>query len=242
MLNSEKFYNEITSGYQVKLNERGYYLAEIENQVIDYQKILSAKSWLDIGCGEGYRTLKLLGHFKDLRKITAIDNSQEMLNVFKKRMMVVNEEKRIQILKKDFTMTSEVLGKYDLITTLWNVFGHLESDNDKEMWLRNVTSNLSETGLFLMDINNKYNLEYGVSNVLRNIYLDLFSTADNRFTLKIGKASTNVHLHNPFELDKLIENSGLEILDKKFFSYRTGKKSIVKFFYGQLLYVCRKKF
>ena len=101
--------------------------------------------------------------------------------------------------------------------------------------MKNIKKMLVEDGMFFMDFNNRYNLEYGLFQVIKNIVLDIIGRKRSAFILNINDVRTGVYIHSPFELDNLITSAGLCIKERIFVSYKTGRRSRLPIFYGQVL-------
>lgn len=231
---SLSFYNELSVVYDEVALKRYSYIEGVNQILVDFVRTTNNNStkWLDVACGNGSRTLYLMRAFGSLDSVVAIDNSINMVNSFRSRL---REDMPVEVLCSDFTKPQNLPSKFALITTLWNVFGHLNNPQEKLVWLKNIKNHLAEDGSFFMDFNNRYNLEYGVWAVVRNILSDWFRLNTALFPLNISGIQTGVYVHSPGELDNLIQKAGLKIQKRIFIGYRSGKIAKIPWFYGQVL-------
>ena len=136
--------------------------------------------------------------------------------------------------------------KFGIVTCLWNVLGHVPSDELRLNSLKNMSKFLSDDGHIFLDVNNRYNVKhYGILNVLRNIFKDVFyyKSPNGDFELKVmtksGILQTTVHIFTPREIESLIRQSGLKVVKREIIDYKTGKKSR-SILGGQLVYKLSK--
>lgn len=233
---SEKFYTLFASSYRdYSFNKKGYLSAV--NKFIQ-EETLSPKSMIDVGSGDGKRG-RDIGDILGIEKITLIDNSDGMIALAK-------NIHGADIIFTDISNSRfQTEKKYDLVTLLWNVLGHIPSDS-RAIALANLVKLVNNGKSIFIDVNNRYNIShYGIKAVLRNILKDIFlpnkSTGD--FTLKVltskGEIETIVHIFNPFEIERLIKSAGLKIEKRKIINYRNGK-ACRTIFGGQLVYKLSK--
>ncbi|HEY1686273.1 MAG TPA: class I SAM-dependent methyltransferase [Tepidisphaeraceae bacterium] len=105
-----------------------------------------ATALLDIGCGAGNYTLRLMQHLK-LRQVTLIDLSQPMLEKAKQRINAVDPAIEVRILQADLRQVDLGEETYDLAVAA-AVLHHLRTD---EEWLdvfENIHASLKVRGTF----------------------------------------------------------------------------------------------
>jgi len=234
---SEKFYTLFASSYcDYSLNKIVYISAV--NKFIQ-EEALSLKSMVDVGSGDGKRG-RLIGDILGIEKITLIDNSEGMI------ALANNIEKADVVFEDISSLRFENKNKYDLVSLLWNVLGHISSEG-RIITLMNLAKLVNDGKSIFIDVNNRYNIShYGFPAVVKNILKDIFlsNKTNGDFNLKVitvnGEIETTVHIFNPFEIEKLIKLAGLKIEKRKIINYRSGKicKTI---FGGQLVYKLSKK-
>lgn len=239
-LSSPKLYDELSPYYRSYSKKKKKYFNSIDNLIIENinKKNISI---LDIGTGDGVRANKLCQKLK-ATKLTLIDNSKKMFNLSKK---IKNAELYLYDISSKNKFPSHQ--KFDLITSLWNVFGHIPNYNKRLQALRNIKKLLKKDGVSVIDITNRYNLSYyGFEIVAQNIQKDIESPS-----IKNGDAITNIeiskkiklpyfcHFHNPFEFEEMIKKVSLKIQKRYFIDYKTGK-IVDNFLKGQALYFLTK--
>lgn len=200
----------------------------------------NAEHLLDIGCGNGKRGYEIFRN-SYCKNLTMIDNSPEMIKLAYKY-----KSENIRVTKTNITefRTKE---RYDIILSLWNVLGHIPTNKKRLRALHAMKKLLKPQGVIFIDVSNRYNINhYGLLNVIKNIGNDLLKPdiENGDFSYKITiNASTilnsTCHFFTPFEMKKIITNTGLKINNLYFIDYKTGRKNFT-FFEGQLLYVLSK--
>lgn len=234
MKKSNEYYNDIANSYRQISEQRKSFLDAIDEYIIDYatNKLNNIK-YLDIGAGDGYRSLKIARGIKSKRTVL-LDNSDQILAKIESKdnvELVINS-----ILDFDSSI------KFDLITCLWNVLGHVGEFEDRKNVFRKLDTLLSDDGVFIFDVNNRYNIaHYGMKNVMNNIITEQNNPEKaGWFTLNQDGHKTQVYVHNPFEIDKYLEDTQLTVEKVEYIDYSTGEKKET-FFEGQLLYYIKKK-
>lgn len=105
---------------------------------------------LDIGCGSGMSTLALKNKYPNAKKIVGIDLSKEMLAEAKK------QDADILWIEKNCSESLEEFGKFDIVFS--NAFLQWLSPEEQESFLNNSVKNVSEKGVFAIQIPNYDNL------------------------------------------------------------------------------------
>lgn len=237
---SVKLYNSFAKYYRHYSEKRTEYINGIDEIIVQSTK-KSNPSMLDIGAGDGVRGYRLSKKL-NAKTIEFWDNSPEMIN--KCVELGAGVVRKIDICADCIDKKY----KYDVIVSLWNVFGHIVNSKDRLTALVNIKNMLAPEGFFYMDVSNRYNLEnYGWRIFLKNILIDILmptnSNGNIRNKIDVGskKLLSINHVHNSFEIEKLIRAAGLVLQKKWYVDYKTGQ--IKKFFWqGQiLLQICLRK-
>lgn len=230
MINSKEIYNKAAENYSDISAKRNNYNNRINEIIIENAG--SPKSYLDVGCGDGERSLLI---FKNVGAKTAvfIDDSEEMINK-NKTSDIVNVIKSSVL---DFNSDR----RFDLITCLWNVLGHIEKFEDREKALFIMKNHLTEKGKIILDVNNRYNVKnYGFVNILKNYWKDLLKKDSGWFEFNYENYKSKVYIHNLKEIKELVINSGLIIEKMLFVNYKTGE--LMKNSYaGQIVAILKRK-
>lgn len=237
ILNSEKFYNDFSKEYENYSMERNNYLSSVNEIIKSY--VDNPDNMLDIGCGTGDRAI-LLSSILNIKKVILVDQSKSMLDLATKKSGFLG-------VKADIGHDIYLPNRYfKLITCLWNVLGHIGSE-ERCLYAFNLLKNKidKESGVLIIDINNRYNiLQYGFINVIKNIVRDFFhynfKNGDFLFSVSVNNQplKTFVHLFTPFEMRKLIKKSGLKIEHEIYVNYKNGKK-VSSWLFGQMVYVIK---
>lgn len=227
---SVDLYNCVADSYQAYSELRRGYLSSVDDIVC--KTAGRRKRYMDVGAGDGRRSINIARRV-DAEEILLLDNSDKML---------AKAPKNGTIRKKIASITNYCdTRKFDLITCLWNVFGHIEGDKYRYNALVNICSMLEDDGLAVIDVNNRYNVShYGFKALLKNVWNDL-THAPRRgiFPLDLNGCLSEVYIHNPFELDRSTEKCGLRVRKKYYLNYKDG--SIVKtYLSGQIVYIFEK--
>lgn len=231
IINNDDYYDLISEKYPKIYSSRSNYLKKVDDIIL--KKIKNINSMLDIGSGDGQRT-KILSESLGIESenVNCVESSHEMYlktkihfkNVFNENIVNFN-------LKKSF----------DLVTCLWNVFGHIEDEKNRISVLKKVENFLNPGGYFVLDINNRYNINsYGIKSVIRNIFYDIIKKKDRGiYYLKNNEKQHKVYIHNPIEFKKYLKQTNLKLIDELYIEYNTGQiKNTL--FEGQCLYILRK--
>ena len=136
--------------------------------------------------------------------------------------------------------------RFDVITCLWNVLGHIRRVEDRERSMRGMADCLMPGGKCFLDVNHRYNSRsYGViasaARFIRDSAFYKESNADVIATWDLGgnSISTHGHVFTDREIRHLALAAGLHIEDRIVVDYDSGK--IRRFaFEGNLLYVFRR--
>ena len=234
MTDSKKIYSKMAANYGDVSKKKSSYIESVDKLIIHHAPNI-INYYLDAGGGDGARTLKISKNI-GANYTVLIDNSEEMIRLAKK-------QKLDEVHCKEIASYSSIK-KFDLITSLWNVFGHIETKKERIDSLVNLCSHLSENGLLMVDVNNRYNIDYGYKNVFKNILLDLSPVkSDNHgwFSFKFKDKKFPVYLHSPLEIMSILHKAGLVVCAKYGVNYYNGEISDNYFFKGQMFFVAKRK-
>lgn len=136
----------------------------------------NAKNLLDIGCGAGNYTLKMLTKIPDL-KCTLIDLSQPMLNRAFERVSAQTDQ-RVEIVQGDIRGINLKENHYDIILA-GAVLHHLRDDNDWETTFKKLYSVL-RTGGCLMISDLVTQETDSINNYVRERYGDYLESVNGK--------------------------------------------------------------
>ncbi len=105
---------------------------------------------LEVGCGTGRMTLKLL----DFKSVTAIDASSEMLSVLETKIRKL--ENKPFLLQTDF-LELEFTKKFDIVIMCLDVFNYFSRDEVQKVFEK-AQLLLNDGGVFAFDFSSEYKL------------------------------------------------------------------------------------
>lgn len=229
-----KAYDAIAGVYEDYSKTRLAYLSSIESLVVDMLK--PSYRLLDIGSGDG-RRLEIITSRAGIKDFVAVEPSEGMAKICKE--LIGKPVYRVFANQID----SLDLGVFDIITALWNVFGHMPDEKIRIEALQKMKSKLSSDGFIILDVNNRHNASaYGYFSVLNRKIVDTFffdeKRGDAKYDWKIDGEifKSSGHLFTPEEIEMLFKKAGLKVIRRYAVDYKTGKISKIKF-RGQLLYI-----
>lgn len=232
---SQITYDQVAPFYRRISLERKNYLSGIDKVITPY--FLGSKTLIDLGSGDGVRISQLAKKIK-VNNVTLVDNSDEMVKLSKKIP-------RVEVVKNSIVSYSPEK-KFDAVTCLWNVLGHVDHVDDIKKTILNIDTNiLKKGGMLILDVNNRYNVSaYGLKQVIINIMTDLFSLNKNRYAefyknIDGRRVKMRVHFFNPYEIENYLKDTTLKIVKKFYINYDTGRMES-NFWRGQILYIIKK--
>ena len=256
-------YSRLAPHYADLSHLRAPYLRSIE-KIIASRVPPNSKSLLDIGAGDGTRALRIAKECR-IHDIALIEPSLEM----SARVTEMAETPNLKI--KTWNIRAEELGakisscstlrsdgsvpgtdengelqRFDVITCLWNVLGHVRTVEDRQSAVRGMADLLLPQGKCFLDVNYRYNLRsYGIiASTARFIRDSAFYNETNadviaKWDLGGSSISTHGHVFTGREVRQLVSGAGLIVEDRIVVDYDSGK--IRHFaFQGNLLYVIRR--
>jgi SAM-dependent methyltransferase len=230
---AEDMYDALAPHYRKYSENRGEYLQAIDDIIIS-RIPEHASSLLDVGAGDGYRAVKI-AQACGIDTIVLAEPSTSMVE--KCRMLPVTD-----VWQVGAEHLSEREERFDVILCLWNVLGHIQGHAMRIEALENMKRLLSENGLLLFDVNNRYNARaYGwLPTIQRMLYDSLHSSEQNgdvSFEWHIGEKAIPAmgHFFTPKEAETLVQAAGLVARRRYVVEYATGtiRPSVYE---GQLLY------
>jgi len=224
--NNNNYYDNISEEFKELSKNKINYLT-----TINYLAKNNIKDGLllDIGSGNGQRLKKIIED-KDV-VVNIVESSSRMvkeaLKIFDKSLIYNCSFENFNIKKK-----------YTTVLALWNVLGHVD---DRVEFLRRVALFLEDNGVFIFDVNNRYNIkQYGLRYFLINILKDILNISNSGyFNIEFGGVKTSVYIYNEAELLRDLRLSGLKVIDIKYIDYNSGAIIKTKFM-GQIFMVVAK--
>lgn len=233
---SIKFYNQYAPFYKEYSNIRRKYHNSIDNLIV--QHVNNKHSMIDIGSADGVRATRLAQKLK-INELYFVDNNPVMHKLYLSRF---KESYLVDISKERFVIDK----KFDLLTSLGNVFGHMEDKESLITSLSNIKKLVNDNGDIFLDVHNRYNYKnYGILNVVKNIIKDLirYRWENGNFNIKVkyenSEIKGEVHIFNPIEFILILRKVGIRISKIFFVDYNTGLISKNPF-KGQMFLILHK--
>lgn len=144
MENLEHFYDQLSGSYSELISKCvPRYLEMLDNMFLYLEEDFSPKRILDLGCGTGNLTQKILQHFPEA-EIDALDLSEDILAESRKRFAKVPN---IRYIQADFKTMHLPPGSYDLVMS--SIAIHHIEDPFKIKPYKEVYQALCSNGLFI---------------------------------------------------------------------------------------------
>ncbi|MBI1861055.1 MAG: class I SAM-dependent methyltransferase [Deltaproteobacteria bacterium] len=227
-------YDSLAPKYAEYSSQRLPYLDAVDDVVIQHLK--PHNRLLDLGAGDGRRLEKIMQR-SGVSDAVAIEPSPVMARLCRMKAGVPVHE----IFAQDIEPAQ--IGRFDVVTALWNVFGHIPDSPARLEALKKISAALKPGGLLILDVNNRHNATaYGIVKVLLRTVVDTVwfkeSRGDATYTWNQGDKiiRSKGHLFTPSETEKLFSQARLKILKRFSLNYVTGEVSHSRF-RGQLLYI-----
>lgn len=233
MIFAATFYDELAPHYSELSKARRVYLEAVENMIVERAKSSKRSSLLDVGAGDGRRSLRIVDRLR-IHQATLVEPSREMFKLIPK-------DERLSAF--NLTLESVDFGdsQFDVVTSLWNVLGHVPEPSRVD-FLRRLGALCSSSGVIFLDVNNRHNRKaYGSLRVLFRRVLDYILPNTARGDAKVTwdfdgrQVQGTGHLFTPQEMRNLIEAAGLQIVAVSTVDYCSGVSSST-LFEGQLFY------
>lgn len=224
------YYSHFTKG-------RSAYLRSVEEK-ITAQVPAGAKSLLDIGAGDGSRAARIASA-AGIPRVVLLEPSGKMSGETPAGFEVWR-------MRAEDLDSSAIAERFDVITCLWNVLGHIQGFGARVQALSAVAQLLSPPGLFFVDVIHRYNVRsYGAMMTAGRWLRDRASPSDSngdvraRWQTAAGEISTYGHVFTDREMRRLAVAAGLQQVDRIVIDYENGDVHRAGWM-GNLLYVFRR--
>jgi SAM-dependent methyltransferase len=222
LLGSRDFYDAIGDTYTRETEARRPYLDAIDAIVVDRAIAAGARTLLDVGCGDGSRLSRIVDR-TGIRAV-GIDSSPRMVAAARAAGL---EAHVVDIADPGPAWPMEGR-RFDLVTALWNVVGHVGGPADRRRALVTMRGSLHDGGQLILDVNNRYNAAaYGWRAAVRNRVTDMLRRGPKgdfvmRRTVDGRDVETVTHIFSPAEIEALIGEAGLTLTETRFIDYADG--------------------
>jgi SAM-dependent methyltransferase len=226
-------YSALASHYAAISARRRTYLEAVEDFVIRSTP-RGVASLLDVGAGDGVRARRI-GAACDVAHSVLLEPDPEMARICRGIEGVEVWETPVECL-------ADVNRRFELVTCLWNVLGHVPGTAARIDALRSMSRLLAPGGRLFFDVNNRYNAAaYGWPMTLARVVKDVVRPADSNGDITFHWVVDGVsipgrgHVFTPAEIDRLAAAAGLRIRQRVVLDYESGRRRR-SIFSGQLLY------
>jgi SAM-dependent methyltransferase len=223
-------YDSIAPHYKPYSQSRSSYLRKVEDIVISQTG--PAASLLDVGAGNGSRALRIAEGLGATR-VVLVEPSAGM------RANCPND---VEIWPCGAAVIPHLAEKFDVIVSLWNVLGHIQTAQERRHALSRMKNLIAPGGKIFLDVNHRYNgAAYGwPKTFVRLVHDFVFPSQRNGDVLvswQVGGRTirTQGHVFTQAEMRRLFRSSGLRVTRRWVVNYETGAEHRLPFF-GQLLY------
>jgi len=227
-------YDRIAPAFGRLTEQRKPYLDRIDQLVLS-EIAPGGRSMLDVGSGDGFRA----------RRIAEIRGIEELVLLEPSRAMqgTVSENAKV------WTMRAEELhsvqAEFDVITSLWNVLGHIFPASSRVEVLRQFARLVSPNGRIFVDVNHRYNARhYGSLRTALRFIHDGVSWDETNGDVLVSwaagdtRCTTRGHVFTDKEFCSLSRAAGLRIEKTFAVDYATGEQRR-RSWQGNLLYMLR---
>jgi 2-polyprenyl-3-methyl-5-hydroxy-6-metoxy-1,4-benzoquinol methylase len=232
-------YDQIAPFFDHLADKRAGYLRAIE-ALISARIPPGSRSLLDVGAGDGGRALRIAEQAQ-IAQVVLLEPSAGMRN---RRTTGVEvwairaEELKTQNWQRD--------RRFDVITCLWNVLGHIPTASARASLFEQLAARLAPRGRIFLDVQHRYNARsYGGVKTAARFLHDQLLTKETSGDVTVSWPVANPcltygHVFTHRELRRLAEEAGLRILERVVVDYDDGY--VRRFsFEGNLFYVfCRR--
>lgn len=230
-------YDRLAPYYSHFSKRRAPYLRRVEEQIAA-RLPAGAKSLLDIGAGDGARAIRIAS-VAGISRVVLLEPSTKMSS----QTPVGCEVWRRRAEDLDADAIAE---RFDVITCLWNVLGHVPDFETRVRALRAAAQILSPDGLIFVDVIHRYNVRsYGATMTAARWLRDRTAPSDSngdvkaRWSTANGEISTYGHVFTDREVRRLADAAGLQHVRRLVIDYGTGNIRRASWM-GNLLYVFRR--
>ncbi len=234
-LNPIAAYDRIASQFENLSEAKRPYLSTIE-QIIVSTLAGHNGSLLDIGAGDGTRALRI-SRAAGIQLLVLLEPSPAMRQKWPASVTGWNIPAQ-QLSEKD--------GRFDAITCLWNVLGHIFPQSARVAVLGHCARLLAPEGQLFVDVNNRYNVRhYGLLRTSLRIAGDLLRPSKNNGDVtvrwNVGNTTylTEGHVFTHREFLRMAQAAGLTVEKSITVNYSTGLLHSSRFA-GNPLYLLRR--
>jgi SAM-dependent methyltransferase len=230
-------YNRIAQAYSDLARRRERYLIAVEREILS-RVPSGSDSLLDIGAGDGCRASRIASQTK-INRIVLAEPSEKMI-------ALAPNGTEIWRTRAEELAARPTDDRFDVITCLWNVLGHIRGNIHRTEALNAVKNLLSHNGRFFTDVTHRYNARsYGLLPTVARFLYDSLVPGDRNgditacWNIGEGQISTYGHVFTHNEVMVLARNCGLKLEECVVIDYEDGRVH-ANAYQGNLLYIFRR--
>lgn len=213
-------YDRLAPHYAQLCVRRKAYLDAVERYILE-RIPAGSRSVLDLGSGDGQRARRI-AQAAGIERLVRLEPSAKM-------PAHGTGQGELWRLRAEDLGPDSISERFDVITCLWNVLGHIPTAEKRQQAISSAARLLSPGGLFFLDVIHRYNLRsYGVVPTCTRWIRDRLAWSDQNgdVTAKwlAGTISTYGHVFTHREMVRLAKTAGLEIEERVVLDYNHGKK------------------
>ena len=223
-------YDAFAPYYKAYSKTKEPYLRRIEDIII--ARANGAASLMDAGAGDGSRALR----------ITLAASVKRTVLLEPSAGMRAQCAEGSEIWPCEVSEIPDGMERFEIITCLWNVLGHVQGTQQKLFFLAKLKTLLSPGGMIFLDVSHRYNAAaYGWIKTIARMAHDLVLPSENHgdviVSWKAGRRtiSTQGHVFTHGELQWLFRSAALKIVERWVIDYENGAERKVSLT-GHLLY------
>jgi len=214
---------------------RKAYLEAVETLILECIPA-GSRSLLDLGSGDGKRALRI-AQTAGIERLVMLEPAEEM-----PAQGTGNAE--LWPIRAEDLQPDALSERFDVITCLWNVLGHLTTAEKRQQAVSSAARLLSNEGWLFLDVIHRYNLRsYGVVPTCARWLRDQLAWSDENGDVTAkwleGTIYTYGHVFTDREMVRLAKAAELEIEARIVVDYASGKKHRFACM-GNLLYIFRR--
>ena len=202
-----------------------------------------SRSLLDVGAGDGKRALQIAGN-AGLREVVLLEPSAEMIKGAAKQAEIWRI--RAENLDSDEAPPADRDCRFDVITCLWNVLGHIRPAETRVRVLRRLGRLLSQPGRLFLDVHHRYNLRsYGLLRTATRFLQDQLWPGESNGDVSVSwdfadlHCRTYGHVFTDGEVRRVAAEADLIVSERLVVDYDTGDVKN-RAWEGNLFYVLRR--
>jgi 2-polyprenyl-3-methyl-5-hydroxy-6-metoxy-1,4-benzoquinol methylase len=234
-------YERVAPFFAAIAQRRQQYLESI-NALTVARIPLGSRSLLDVGAGDGNR-VRQIAEKCGLDEIVLLEPSGGMMKE------AVAGARIWKIRAEDLGVFEPANGsfRFDVVTCLWNVLGHIQPARARVLVLGELGRLLSPNGLLFLDVNHRYNVRsYGLFRTAGRFLYDRLVPNETNGDVTVSWNISGVgcrtfgHVFTDREIRRLAGQAGLSVCESVTVDYETGDEKRHSF-EGNLFYVLRRE-